>query len=106
MFSYSISAQVPVPPPLPPPPSLHNMKVERHRAAQVGEGGQQSQAVNRVGGRREVLDMLSWLYWFSLSAAVLCESHPRQGERVVGLSGDNDRGGMTMQGHGWLLYDR
>ena len=54
-----------------------NMEVERRRAAQAGEGGQQSQAINR-GSRREVPDMLSWLHCFSLYAAIVCEAHPEK----------------------------
>ena len=81
-----------------------NMEVERRRAAQAGEGGQQSQAINR-GSRREVPDMLSWLHCFSLYAAIVCEAHPEKVKEMWAYQAMMISEARRCGRRGWLLYD-
>ena len=80
------------------------MEVERRRAAQAGEGGQQSQAINR-GSKWEVPNMLSWLHCFSLYAAIVCEAHPEKVKEMWAYQAMMISEAHRCGGRGWLLYD-
>lgn len=75
-----------------------NIEAERRRLA-VAENG------STYSPRREVPNLLGWLYCYSLFAAIVCSKHPEKAKEMwayqATIIGESRRCG----GNGWHLYD-
>ena len=80
-----------------------NMEVERRRA--LFESELSSCSSQQRPGCREIPDILSWLYCFSLYAAVICCNYPEKAKQLWAYQAMMINEARQCGGWGWVLYD-